>query len=178
MADGMMRGQRAEGSFVGWVRRVYAVTQRFLADKLHGRSISILFAALYSVVATAEELPDPTRPPAIIAAPVATGPGAAEKKPLGLQSVIISKDRHAAIIDGETVELGGKHGDARLIEVNEDGVVLQGAQGRQVMTLFPGIKMTAREEVKPQSPAEKAQPAKHKKRLKQKDEGVANKEGK
>ena len=46
----------------------------------------------------------------------------------GLQSTIISISRRAAIIDGKTVELWAKHGNARLIEVNEGSVVLQGAE--------------------------------------------------
>lgn len=110
----------------------------------------------------AEELPDPTRPPAIIAAPVAAiGSGAVENQPMGLQSIIISRTRRAAIIGGETVELGGKYGDAKLIEVNEGNVVLHSAQGRQVMTLFPDVKMTSKKEkVKSQSPAGKAQSGK------------------
>jgi len=118
----------------------------------------------------AEELLDPTRPPASITAPAAAG--GAEAAPAGLQSIIISKTRRAAIIDGETVELGGKHGDAKLIEVNEGSVVLRGAQGRQVMTLFPDVKMTTvkapatnedqKVKTKPKSPKSKAQPEKQK----------------
>lgn len=103
-----------------------------------------LFSALCllpSILCYAEELPDPTRPPTIIAIPAAT----AEKAQPGLQSIIISKTRRAAIIDGETVELRGKHGDATLIEVTETGVVLQGAQGRQVLTLFPNVKIMQKE---------------------------------
>lgn len=130
----------------------------------------LLFSALCLLVPAfccAEELPDPTRPPASLAtlgAAVGVGPA-----PTGLQSIIISKDRRAAIIDGETVELGGKHGDAKLIAVNEGAVVLQGAKGRQVLTLFPDVKMTTVKvtgkqdmEEKPQSPESRAQPEKQK----------------
>lgn len=114
--------------------------------------------ALSLSCAIAEEFADPTRPPAAIAAPVAGG-GTADEPPSGLQSVIISKTRRAAIIDGETVELGGKHGDARLIEVNEGSVVLKGVQGRQVLTLFPDVKLSRKKEVeaKPLSAPKKAQ---------------------
>jgi hypothetical protein len=136
-----------------------------MADRL----ICLVVAVLFSAIAVAEELPDPTRPPASIIAPVvAKAGGATENQPSGLHSVIISKVRRAAIIDGETVELGGKHGDAKLIEVNEGSVVLQGAQGRQVMTLFPDVKMTSvkitQKEIKakPQSLADKVQSGKQK----------------
>ena len=130
-----------------------------------------LLLAFHAVPAFAEELPDPTRPPAIIAMPVIAASGVASgvaDKPARLQSIIISKTRRAAIIDGETVELGDKHGDAKLIEVNEGSIVLLSAEGRQVMALFPDVKMTitkatAKNEyrkvkTKPQSPQSKAQP--------------------
>lgn len=97
----------------------------------------------------AEELRDPTRPPAIIAE-TGAAPGrsparlATAARPSGLQSTIISTSRRAAIIDGRTVELWARHGDAQLIEVNEGSVVLQGAQTRQVLTLFPGVKINQR----------------------------------
>lgn len=105
------------------------------------------FAFLILAISTlhAEDLQDPTRPPAGIFAP-ASGAGAARGAtayhPSGLHLVIISKTRRAAIIDGKTVELGENHGNARLIEVNEDGVVLQRGQSRQVLTLFHGVKIT------------------------------------
>ena len=100
---------------------------------------------LSSVFCYAEDLPDPTRPPAGIPAPASgagTARGVTTYHPSGLHLVIISKTRRAAIIDGETVELGQNHGNARLIEVNEDGVVLQRGQRRQVLTLFHGVKIT------------------------------------
>jgi len=137
-----------------------------MADRL-----TFLIAAILSSAGTvAGELVDPTRPPPDIAAPVVAAGGAAERQPAGLQSVIISSTRRAAIIGGETVELGGKYGDAKLIEVNEGNVVLRGAQGRQVLTLFPDVKMrvagggktTGRQakKTKPGSPAGDVQPGK------------------
>lgn len=93
----------------------------------------------------AQELTDPTRP----AVSLEAGDGAAGAEGQwepdqtgGLRLIIIQKNRRAAIIDGKTVELGGKVGDAKLVEVNEGNVVLQGTQGRQVMTLFPRVKMS------------------------------------
>jgi len=138
MAENMMvRGQRTEdrGQRTDVLSRLCRAI--FLSVPLRGAQLSV-FCLLSSVFCHAEELADPTRPPAIITAPATENTGNA---PSGLQSVIISKKRRAAIIDGETVELRGKHGDAILIEVNESGVVLQGAQGRQVLTLFPDVSM-------------------------------------
>lgn len=135
------------------------------------RATCTLALVLFSAAAAAEELPDPTRPPASLAAPVAAPAGeAVAKQPAALQSIIISKTRRAAIIGGETVELGGKYGDAKLIEVNEGNVVLHSAQGRQVMTLFPDVKrnavdfdrVTDKQEtrIKPQLPAGEARSGK------------------
>ena len=124
------------------------------------RRLLSAFCLLLSVFCYAEEFPDPTRIPAVIANPVSAKGGS---PPSGLQSIIISKTRRAAIIDGETVELGGKHGDATLIEVSESGVVLQGAQGRQMLTLFPDVKIMQKEiqatpglSVKDDGPAQKS----------------------
>lgn len=134
------------------------------------RTALALTMALFSCAAVAEGLPDPTRPPDSIAAPVAAPVDGAASQPVALQSIIISKTRRAAIIGGETVELGGKYGDAKLIEVKEGHVVLKNAQGRQVMTLFPDVKMNAvrsdkmtgkqKTRTKPQLPAGEAQSAK------------------
>ena len=150
MADGMIQKaeiRRADERSVirrmGFMRRI----------TLRSSALHLACCLLPSAFCCAEELPDPTRPPASIAAPVAAS--SVEAAPAGLQSIIISKTRRAAIIDGETVELGGKHGDAKLIEVNEGSVILRGAQGRQVMTLFPDVKITGKQEtkIKPQLPA-------------------------
>ena len=87
------------------------------------------------LVNQAMALPDPTRVPAAVRSPVANQE--APKK--GLQSVIIAPGRRAAIINGQTVEQGGKYGNARLIAVTESYIVLRGPQGKRVMTLFPGV---------------------------------------
>lgn len=109
------------------------------------RTLLTSFIALYSFAASAADLPDPTRPPAMIAGTsTAFGRGSTEGRSSGLQSTIISGSRRAAIIDGKTVELWAKHGNAQLIEVNEGSVVLRGRQRQRVLTLFPGVKMTLR----------------------------------
>lgn len=110
-----------------------------------GAAVRRLLIAVSSLVFTvsccAEELVDPTRPPASIAAPVAEADVVIP--PAGLQSIIISKKRRAAIIDGQTVELGGRVGEAKLIEVNTASVVLRTKQGSQVLKLFPDVIITS-----------------------------------
>jgi hypothetical protein len=98
---------------------------------------------VFTVSCCAEELLDPTLPPASISAP-ALDAGSEVVPAAGLQSIIIGKQRRAAIIDGDTVELGARHGEARLIEVAEGYVVLHGPQGRQVLRLFPDVKIISK----------------------------------
>lgn len=104
-----------------------------------------LLSSVFCSLGMAQALSDPTKPPAELSA----HPGAAAPEDDGLQSIIISPTRRAAIINGQTVELGGKAGDVSLIEVNESGVVLQGAKGRQVLTLFPDVKINRKALVPP-----------------------------
>lgn len=102
------------------------------------RTIMLLVLSLFVAPAIAEVLGDPTRPPSFSN----TGGGQyALFDAETLQSVIISAKRRAAVINGETIEIGGRFGDARLVEVNEGGVVLQSATGRRVLKLFPGVEI-------------------------------------
>jgi hypothetical protein len=110
---------------------------RFLSAFLGGAAMLLLPSAPL----LADDLPDPTRPPASVMSP-SDLPVAEPVKPVGLQSVIISKNRSAAIIEGQIIELGGKYGDVRLIEVSDIGVILQGARGKRTMTLFPGVSIS------------------------------------
>lgn len=111
------------------------------------RTVALLLAMLCiaGMPDARAEADDPTRPPGSIGTPAMAGM-AEESAPDGLQSVIVSKTRRAAIIGGKTVELGGKYGAAKLVEVNEGSVVLRGPQGRQVLKLFPDVRMTRRDE--------------------------------
>lgn len=120
------------------------------------RALWALTIALNAWSVNAADLPDPTRPPAslvqasdeaLLGQKVTVTPSA------GLQSTLISSTRRAAIIDGKTVELGAKHGEAQLIEVNEGNVVLQNGSVRQVLSLFPDVNMTRSGiNIKPTSP--------------------------
>lgn len=93
------------------------------------------------LAAWGQVLPDPTRPPQEISEAAPKTGIAVTPQVRGLQTVIISPAHCAAIIDGKTVELGAKHGAERLIEVSEQGVVLQGEHGRRALTLFPAVAM-------------------------------------
>ncbi len=111
--------------------------------------LRILLATLLCLpqIVAAESLPDPTRP----AIDLGGGNGGAadtapaEAAPRGLQTIIISPQYRGAIINGESVRLGGKVGDARLVEIGESSVVLQNAQGRRVLELFPKVNIKMNE---------------------------------
>ena len=112
----------------------------------------LLLCCAFPITVGAEELPDPTRPPIEVGsassgrgmAPV--GQAAASEKS-GLQSIIISPSRRSAIIFGHEVELGGKLGNATLVEVSEGGVVLEsgrGGRGKRTLSMFPGVQLKKR----------------------------------
>jgi len=87
---------------------------------------------------------DPTRPPAAMLDP---SPSNAAEVSSGLQTVIVrKKGRSLAVINGQTVELGGKVGDARLVKINESQVELQGPGGKEIMRLTPTV------DIKPHKP--------------------------
>lgn len=118
------------------------------------RNVFLICACLFGLmgaVQAAEQFSDPTRPAFDLVPGLSSGDAAGgasnnvEVPALGLQSVIISPAREAAIINGTEVERGGKYGDAELTVVNETCVVLMGAQGRQVMHMFPTVNMSKNE---------------------------------
>ena len=94
--------------------------------------------ALSSAASCAQALSDPTRPPANFggAADADTEAGGGTV----LQSVIISPTSKAAIISGVMVRLGEKYGDAVLVKVAENEVVLKTGTTSQVLKLLPGIE--------------------------------------
>ena len=100
-------------------------------------------ALVSGLPAQAQSLPDPTRPPASLLAP-RTNSGlpvqlATQAGPQ-LQSVLIARHpggRHVAVIDGQTISLGGKFKGAVLSRMTEGEVVLVTGTTRQVLRLYP-----------------------------------------
>ena len=111
-----------------------------------------LAGAMGSSAAQPQIMTDPTRPPVGIFAdvPDATAPGNQ------LQSVMISPTRRAAIINGVVVELGARYGDAVLMQVAEDEIVLESGGSRQVLKLHPAVERVEAERVKPAAPPGRA----------------------
>lgn len=101
-----------------------------------------LLLLLMAGVCQAENLPDPTRPPSLLGPlPPAFGeePDSTPAPIPVLQSIILSPTRKAAIISGQTVVLGEKFGEARLVKLTESEAVLRTVDGVQVLKLFPDV---------------------------------------
>ena len=103
-------------------------------------------------------LPDPTRPPlqadpTPAATQTAPDPAAALG---GLQMIVLRKgNKSVAVINGVTVKIGGKVGDATLVQLTDSTAVLSGPAGREVLHMTPGVAKTAPVPLKPDSGAEK-----------------------
>ncbi len=108
--------------------------------------------ALMPTVEAAQIENDPTRPAIGLAVEAPEGAAAAGGGNQ-LQSVMISPTRRSAIINGAVVELGGKYGDAVLMRVAEDEVVLRSGDSRQVLKLHPAVKKVDIVEAGPVTPA-------------------------
>lgn len=128
-----------------------------MAASVMTKMLCAALCALPSLVLAQATLPDPTRPATAVDAAFAAAPVAREV----LQSVITAPNRKAAIINGEAIPLGGTFGDSRLLEINEGAVVLQNAEGKRVLTLFPDVMIKSHQtaqktEVNNSAPVKKA----------------------
>lgn len=85
------------------------------------------------------DLPDPTRPPAALYTAPGSSAHAAPSGPV-LQSVFISGKNKLAIINGQTLKLGDKLGEAQLVKIAETEVVLREGKNLQTLKLFPGVE--------------------------------------
>lgn len=123
---------------------------------LSGMHKYIIIACAICMVrpAFAEDLNDPTRPPAMEGAAGADVAQPSDLAPV-LQAVTLSKSRRVAVISGQEVALGGKFGDATLIRLTDSKAVLRSPDGT-----LQTLSMYGRVEKKVLTPA----PAKRKQR--------------
>ena len=126
------------------------------------RSVAFGMLALsWSACILAQEGIDPTRPPAVMTAPVvvqsASLPGAtytpggmliaprAERRTPQLQSVLVSLrpgGRRVAVIDGKTVRQGQRVGDAVLVAIGATEVVLRRGAKTETLKLYrPAVQV-------------------------------------
>jgi MSHA biogenesis protein MshK len=109
----------------------------YLNDVLKaGLQVCALAVVLVLGSASAETLVDPTRPPAGFGQNDATS---ADISAPVLQSILISATRRIAIISGKTLHTGDKFGDAQLVSINDNEVVLRTGKELQVLKLYPSL---------------------------------------
>jgi MSHA biogenesis protein MshK len=58
--------------------------------------------------------------------------------------VIISSDRRQATINGRTVTLGGRYGDATLVRISDAEIVLQKPDSTEVIKLYSSVNRRMR----------------------------------
>jgi MSHA biogenesis protein MshK len=102
---------------------------------MNRRLLAAAVLLLAYAAAHAQNLQDPTRPPALAAG---GAEGAAANAGPQLQSVLISRQpggRHIAVIDGETLRLGESFRGARVTRITAGSVELMRGKERQVLSL-------------------------------------------
>jgi MSHA biogenesis protein MshK len=122
------------------------------------RSAWLLAVSLFAGAdAAAQILTDPTRPSVGLASTDAGDDAAAAPV---LQSVMISAAARTAIIGGETVRLGGKYGDARVVKITETEVVLRTTSGTETLKRYPAVTINPVQPAPPAGakPAQKKRP--------------------
>jgi MSHA biogenesis protein MshK len=109
--------------------------------RLAAIAVVAAYASGFAGTAHAQALVDPTRPPYPAAADEEPG-GKAAARPQ-LQSVLISPTRRIAIISGQTVRQGDKHGDATVVRIGVSEVFLRRGDDTEVLKLTPAVDTKA-----------------------------------
>lgn len=130
-----MAGDMSASATENAPRKIKAATGRGAAAFVR---FSLCLGCLLPLACGAENLQDPTRPPAGLFQPQENAAVAVARRPQ-LQSVQISGGRRSAIISGQRVVVGDRFGNARVVGMNENQVVLKSGSGLQTLRLFPGV---------------------------------------
>ena len=114
------------------------------------RRLFPLLAWLAALPVCAQGLNDPTRPPREIlggnAESQIASPGNSPA-----QVIIISKDRRQATINGRTVNLGERYGNATLVRISDEEIVLQKPESTEVIRLYSSVNRRMRSSSGPSS---------------------------
>lgn len=107
----------------------------------HAMLAALAAAMLMPATVMAQGMADPTRPQTGVMA----GASGTEANLQGavLQSTLISGKHAEAIISGTLVQVGGRYGEAVVLKISPEEVVLRTAAGLQTLRLFPGIEPRA-----------------------------------
>lgn len=104
------------------------------------RLFSVISGGLVWTAAVLAQVPDPTRPAGAVMTPDAGG-GVVAPAESAVQTVILRPGgKSTAVINGQSVHVGGKLGDKRVVEISESEVVLRGVAGREVIKVTPAIE--------------------------------------
>lgn len=95
---------------------------------------------LFSSVIAAAELRDPTRPGW---SPPTDDAATNKPTPRLLTAIVIGPQRRLALIGDRYLAVGDLLGDARLIRIDFDQVVLQGRDGQRILRLIPTLETRA-----------------------------------
>jgi MSHA biogenesis protein MshK len=94
-----------------------------------------------SGMASAQNMTDPTRPPnepAPSGAPAGpVGAAAAVSASPELQGILLSAQRRVAVIDGKTLRVGERLGDATLVALSETSATLKRGERLETLRLLP-----------------------------------------
>jgi MSHA biogenesis protein MshK len=102
-------------------------------------AILAVIAALGAPRVPAQGLSDPTRPPReILGGPADAYEPAASSSPV--QVLIISKDRRQATINGRTVNLGERYGNATVVRITDEEIVLQRPEATETIKLYSSVQ--------------------------------------
>jgi MSHA biogenesis protein MshK len=113
----------------------------WVTAQVAGRIAGMLLAVAGSLAPDAAhgaDLPDPTRPPG--AQETLGADGSADLAGPTLQSVLIGPHRKVATISGKQVRVGEKFGDAVLVRISENAIVLRTNGVNQTLKLFPDVE--------------------------------------
>ena len=106
-----------------------------------------LFVLMLQGPGVLAQVADPTRPPAGMVSAPESGEGGGMPPAKVLQSVLMPKNgKPVAIIGGQAVRLGEKHGDSRLVRLTEREAVLEGPSGVERLLLTPEVEKVSVEE--------------------------------
>jgi MSHA biogenesis protein MshK len=116
-------------------------------DKLNkkvllGSLATLLLGSVMPLVAAALE--DPTRPPDFVG--VANGAKQSQVPTWQVSSILISKDRRMAVVNGKTVRQGDQVDSARVIRISPIAVTLRSSVETFTVKLLPAQVKSAREE--------------------------------
>lgn len=97
----------------------------------------VSFATGGDIAAQTNALADPTRPPSVDAQ-AASRENSVQAHVL--QSVLIAPGRSNAVIDGQTVRIGSRVGDAKVVKIDATGVTLDSGGKMELLKLIPFAK--------------------------------------